>query len=65
MKKIIIKLYSIRLKRERVSKVNDQLDLLSNNYNNGVNNKKKKQEIHDQSSDAIVGPKERKAEDEG
>ena len=36
------------------------MDLPSNNHNNGANNKKMKQEIHDLSSDAIVGPTRKK-----
>ena len=48
MKKIIIKLYLIRLIKERPSKVNDELiriDLPSDNHNNGANNKKRRREI--------------------
>ena len=53
------KLHLIRLKRGRPSKANDELlrmDVPSNNHNNGANNKKRKQEIHNLSSDAFVGP---------
>ena len=57
---MIRKLYLIRLKRGRPSKVNDvllRMDVPSNDHNNGANNKKREQEIHDLSSTRNTGRK--------